>query len=81
MREFRTSGSVGAPGGQPPGATRRLDIPGGYGKVPIGPKYFDAEPTTGETCVTDYCGERHFYRDGRGMQTADPVGGPASEGK
>jgi len=23
MREIRTSGSVGAPGGQPPGATRR----------------------------------------------------------
>ena len=23
MREFRTSGSVGAPGGQPPGATRQ----------------------------------------------------------
>ena len=23
MREFRTSGSVGAPGGEPPGATRQ----------------------------------------------------------
>jgi hypothetical protein len=29
MREIRTSGSVGAPGGKPPGATRRLYSRGG----------------------------------------------------
>jgi hypothetical protein len=33
MREIRTSGSVGAPGGEPPGATRRAPgKPGSIGK-------------------------------------------------
>jgi len=39
-----------------------LDIPGGYGKVPIGPGYLAAD---GETwTVEDYRGGRHSYRDG-----------------
>jgi lysine 2,3-aminomutase len=39
-----------------------LDIPGGYGKVPIGPGYLAAD---GETwTVEDYRGGRHGYRDG-----------------
>ena len=39
-----------------------LDIPGGYGKVPIGPGYLAAD---GEAwTVEDYRGGRHGYRDG-----------------
>jgi lysine 2,3-aminomutase len=39
-----------------------LDIPGGYGKVPIGPGYLAVD---GETwTVEDYRGGRHSYRDG-----------------
>ncbi|MCK0198811.1 lysine-2,3-aminomutase-like protein [Ancylobacter sp. 6x-1] len=37
-----------------------LDIPGGYGKVPIGPDYL--EPTPDGWQVTDYCGGVHDYR-------------------
>ncbi|MDZ7905963.1 MAG: hypothetical protein U5N55_09495 [Cypionkella sp.] len=38
-----------------------LDIPGGFGKVPIGPDYL----TQGERgyIVTDWQGQRHIYRD------------------
>ncbi|WAC26000.1 lysine-2,3-aminomutase-like protein [Ancylobacter sp. SL191] len=36
-----------------------LDIPGGYGKVPIGPDYL--EPTPEGWRVTDYCGGVHAY--------------------
>jgi len=32
-----------------------LDIPGGYGKVPIGPAYLDGD------MVTDWQGGRHQY--------------------
>lgn len=35
-----------------------LDVPGGHGKVPIGPDYIDAEAGT----VTDVNGRRHDYR-------------------
>jgi len=38
-----------------------LDIPGGFGKVPIGPDYL-AAGATGYT-VTDWQGARHTYRD------------------
>ncbi|MBX9761115.1 MAG: lysine-2,3-aminomutase-like protein [Beijerinckiaceae bacterium] len=39
-----------------------LDIPGGYGKVPVGPAY--AQPDgAGEWRVTDYRGGRHAYAD------------------
>jgi lysine 2,3-aminomutase len=34
-----------------------LDIPGGYGKVPLGPTYFDLEALT----VTDPDGRSHDY--------------------
>ena len=37
-----------------------LDIPGGYGKVPVGPSYLDAD-ADGATFVTDIHGERHRY--------------------
>ncbi|MBS9475785.1 lysine-2,3-aminomutase-like protein [Ancylobacter sp. VKM B-3255] len=36
-----------------------LDIPGGYGKVPVGPDYLDATPEGWR--VTDYCGGTHAY--------------------
>jgi len=38
-----------------------LDIPGGYGKVPVGPNY--TEPTVDGCVVTDINGARHTYRD------------------
>jgi lysine 2,3-aminomutase len=37
-----------------------LDIPGGHGKVPIGPGYLDG---AGDYTVEDYRGGRHRYRD------------------
>jgi lysine 2,3-aminomutase len=38
-----------------------LDIPGGHGKVPIGPDYLEATP--GGYLVTDHRGRRHAYAD------------------
>lgn len=38
-----------------------LDIPGGFGKVPVGPGYL--EPGAGGWVVTDPQGRRHRYRD------------------
>jgi lysine 2,3-aminomutase len=37
-----------------------LDIPGGYGKSPVGPSYF-ADNGDGSATVADYNGERHCY--------------------
>jgi lysine 2,3-aminomutase len=45
-----------------------LDIPGGFGKAPIGPEYLsgdadgahDAAAESGYR-VTDYCGDVHLY--------------------
>ncbi|AJY47406.1 lysine 2,3-aminomutase [Martelella endophytica] len=39
-----------------------LDIPGGHGKVPIGPDFL-REPAKGYYQVTDYLGKKHEYRD------------------
>lgn len=36
-----------------------LDIPGGYGKAPIGPQYLSGEHDSYR--VTDYCGDVHLY--------------------
>ncbi|MGA0565490.1 lysine-2,3-aminomutase-like protein [Ancylobacter sp. VNQ12] len=36
-----------------------LDIPGGYGKVPVGPDYLEPAPEGWR--VTDYCGGEHAY--------------------
>ena len=36
-----------------------LDIPGGYGKAPVGPQYLSDE--NGHCRVTDYCGDVHLY--------------------
>lgn len=36
-----------------------LDIPGGYGKVPIGPNYL--QESDGQYIVEDYCGNQHTY--------------------
>jgi lysine 2,3-aminomutase len=36
-----------------------LDVPGGYGKVPVGPQYVDADAPV--RSVTDVHGERHVY--------------------
>ena len=41
-----------------------LDIPGGYGKTPIGPNYL-ANGSDGAYCVTDYRGRQHVYNDTR----------------
>lgn len=41
-----------------------LDIPGGHGKVPVGPQYLSRDNgTNGATRyrVADYCGDVHFY--------------------
>lgn len=40
-----------------------LDIPGGYGKAPIGPQYLstDQSGATDRYRVTDYCGDVHLY--------------------
>jgi lysine 2,3-aminomutase len=37
-----------------------LDIPGGYGKAPIGPQYL-LEDGSDRYRVTDYCGDVHLY--------------------
>jgi len=50
-----------------------LDIPGGYGKVPVGPGY--AEPDGDGWRVTDVCGAVHRYDpDAGGAPGAPPVG-------
>jgi lysine 2,3-aminomutase len=38
-----------------------LDIPGGYGKVPIGPSYASPGSAPGNWVVEDPAGSRHFY--------------------
>jgi len=41
-----------------------LDIPGGYGKAPVGPNYLSRDDGTVEDSryrVADYCGEVHLY--------------------
>ncbi|CCD98986.1 lysine-2,3-aminomutase-like protein [Bradyrhizobium sp. STM 3809] len=47
-----------------------LDIPGGYGKAPVGPQYITAEDSVAQDHVAalqtryrvvDYCGEAHLY--------------------
>lgn len=38
-----------------------LDIPGGYGKVPIGPCYLEEQPGSAGYLVTDYQGATHSY--------------------
>ena len=38
-----------------------LDIPGGYGKVPVGPSYVNPASTPGERVVEDPAGGRHSY--------------------
>ena len=42
-----------------------LDIPGGYGKAPVGPCYL-REANGGEWQVEDWQGRRHAYRDAAG---------------
>lgn len=39
-----------------------LDIPDGYGKIPIGPCFVCAETVDG-IIVEDYCGKKHVYQD------------------
>lgn len=40
-----------------------LDIPGGHGKVPIGPGYLEPGDSPGSHRVTDWQGNRHRYDD------------------
>jgi lysine 2,3-aminomutase len=39
--------------------THVLDIPGGYGEVPIGPDYLEPHDAAGNTVVRDIHGARH----------------------
>jgi lysine 2,3-aminomutase len=52
-----------------------LDIPGGYGKAPIGPEYLSGNPSNNRMVdseasaesgyrVMDYCGDVHIYPPG-----------------
>jgi lysine 2,3-aminomutase len=41
-----------------------LDIPGGYGKAPVGPNYLSCDDGPGDDSryrIADYCGEVHLY--------------------
>lgn len=38
-----------------------LDIPGGHGKVPVGPCYVDLPQNGGDTVITDPRGQTHIY--------------------
>ena len=40
-----------------------LDIPGGFGKSPIGPAYLEASPANGRSSVKDWNNVRHVYDD------------------
>ena len=40
-----------------------LDIPGGAGKVPIGPSYLEETGVEGERIVSDWQGKPHLYRE------------------
>ncbi|MEH6775572.1 MAG: lysine-2,3-aminomutase-like protein [Cereibacter changlensis] len=40
-----------------------LDIPGGFGKAPLGPGYVDTDAASGDHLITDYRGSVHRYRD------------------
>lgn len=39
-----------------------LDIPNGFGKVPLGPVYYEKDEN-GNTVITDYKGQKHEYPD------------------
>ena len=39
-----------------------LDIPKGFGKVPLGPCYY-SKNQDGDTLITDYKGNLHYYPD------------------
>jgi lysine 2,3-aminomutase len=56
-----------------------LDIPGGYGKVPIGPNYLT--PLTAPRVVAGMACDRHVlgHRESRGRPSARPQGTKASE--
>jgi lysine 2,3-aminomutase len=38
-----------------------LDIPGGFGKSPVGPNYIDGDAANGRCVVEDFKGRRHAY--------------------
>jgi lysine 2,3-aminomutase len=41
-----------------------LDIPGGYGKSPVGPNYLTADHSKARETryrIVDYCGDTHLY--------------------
>ncbi len=56
-----------------------LDIPGGHGKVPIGPNYVHEEPD-GSHVVEDFRGVAHVYRTDAGPK-ADPKADPDADPK
>jgi lysine 2,3-aminomutase len=48
-----------------------LDLPGGHGKMPIGPVY--AHETDGGHIITDYQGTRHHYCTCAALEPITPV--------
>jgi hypothetical protein len=56
MREICKSGSVGAPGGKPPGATRRWHAVGGNRGARFNTALCEARETTGCLDVSVACG-------------------------
>ena len=38
-----------------------LDLPGGYGKVPVGPCYAEPDEAAGSWKIEDFAGRRHHY--------------------
>lgn len=53
-----------------------LDIPGGYGKVPVGPGYLEPAPEGWR--VTDYCGGVHAYGEAAAGDSAGDRNGDIS---
>ncbi|MDF2619422.1 MAG: lysine 2,3-aminomutase YodO family protein [Xanthobacteraceae bacterium] len=53
-----------------------LDIPGGYGKVPVGPSYLEPAPEGWR--VTDYCGGVHAYGEAAAGNSAGGKNGDIS---
>jgi lysine 2,3-aminomutase len=54
-----------------------LDIPGGFGKVPIGPAYL--VPGEGGHLVEDWRGGTHAYPPGPDTDTRASAGGDVAE--
>jgi lysine 2,3-aminomutase len=52
-----------------------LDIPGGFGKSPIGPNYLTTSADSPAAAIEDFCGRSHIYPPGQAVH-----GGPVAPG-